>query len=221
MEKNSRFLEFPDLSDLTFSTDNTNRKTLLDAVDSFFPTLSPIVDSTSATAAITSLDRQLMSGKVIIFVTEETRLKASYLYNYVYRECAKLALASTPVSGRRKKRKAILNFITEKMEGGNINSQKKREYRMHRSALCLRYLLQYIDQKVLSRIGITVTHLGSISNEELKALITEAFSAKAAERMIKWLCLTSNGKIPDVLLQGTIYYQEDNEIDGIEPLDPD
>ncbi|GBC09044.1 hypothetical protein RclHR1_08580003 [Rhizophagus clarus] len=128
MEEHVRFLEFPNLPVLTFSADNTNRQILLDAVDGFFPTLSPIVDSDSATAAITSLDHQLMSGKMIIFIAEETRLEASFLYNYVYRECAKLALPSTPVTGRREKRKIILNYITERMGGGNINAQKKREY---------------------------------------------------------------------------------------------
>ncbi|CAB5199813.1 unnamed protein product [Rhizophagus irregularis] len=221
MEEYVQFLEFPNLSDLAFSTGNTNQQIFLDAVDHFFPTLSPIVDSDSATAAITSLDRQLMSGRAIIFAAENTRLEASYLYNYVYRECAKIALASTPVAGRREKRKVILNFIAEKMEGDNTNARKRREYRMHRTALCLRYLLMYIDKKMLSRAGITISHLGSTSNDELKAFITEVFSVRAAERMIKWLHLTSNGRIPDVLLQGTIYYREDDEIDGIEPLDPD
>ncbi|PKY53241.1 hypothetical protein RhiirA4_471341 [Rhizophagus irregularis] len=221
MEEYVRFLDFPNLSDLAFSTGNTNQQIFLDAVDHFFPTLSPIVDSDSATAAITSLDRQLMSGRAIIFAAENTRLEASYLYNYVYRECAKIALASTPVAGRKEKRKVILNFIAEKMEGDNTNARKKREYRMHRTALCLRYLLMYIDKKMLSRAGITISHLGSTSNDELKAFITEVFSVRAAERMIKWLHLTSNGRIPDVLLQGTIYYREDDEIDGIEPLDPD
>ncbi|RGB33706.1 hypothetical protein C1646_669115 [Rhizophagus diaphanus] len=221
MEEYVRFLEFPNLSDLTFSTGNTNRQIFLDAVDHFFPTLSPIVDSDSATAAIISLDRQLMSGRAIIFAAENIRLEASYLYNYVYRECAKIALASTPVAGRREKRKVILNFIAERMEGDNTNTRKRREYRMHRTALCLRYLLLYIDKKILSRAGITISHLGSTSNDELKVFITEIFSARAAERMIKWLHLTSNGRVPDVLLQGTIYYREDDEIDGIEPLDPD
>ncbi|GBC09043.1 hypothetical protein RclHR1_08580002 [Rhizophagus clarus] len=68
---------------------------------------------------------------------------------------------------------------------------------------------------------MTVSHLSSTSNDELKVIITEVFSARAAERMIKWLHLVSNGRIPDVLLQGTIYYQEDDEIDGIESLAPD
>lgn len=66
-----------------------------------------------------------------------------------------------------------------------------------------------------------ISHLGSTSNDELKAFITEVFSVRAAEHIIKWLHLTSNGCIPDVLLQGMIYYQENDEIDGIEPLDPD
>lgn len=66
-----------------------------------------------------------------------------------------------------------------------------------------------------------MSHLGSTSNNELKALITEVFSARAAECMIKWLHLISNGHISDVLLQGMIYYWENDEIDGIEPLDPD
>ncbi|CAG8628480.1 5269_t:CDS:2 [Funneliformis caledonium] len=79
----------------------------------------------------------------------------------------------------------------------------------------------YIDQKVLSRPDITVSHLGSTSNDILKAFITEIFSARAAERMIKWLHLISNGSIPDVLLQGIKYYREDDEIDGIEHIDPD
>ncbi|CAG8726143.1 12750_t:CDS:2 [Rhizophagus irregularis] len=71
------------------------------------------------------------------------------------------------------------------------------------------------------RTGIMISHLGSTSNDELKAFITEVFSMRAAEHIIKWLHLTSNGCIPDVLLQEMIYYQEDDEIDGIESLDPD
>ncbi|CAG8483634.1 7316_t:CDS:2 [Funneliformis mosseae] len=148
--------------------------------------------SCSATAIITSLDRQLMSGKMIIFVADDTRLKASFLYNYEYRENAKLALAFN----QKLDEEQSPNFIIQKMEKDSLNAQKRRE--IPNASVC----------------KLT-------SNDILKAFITEIFSARAAERMIKWLHLISNGSIPDVLLHGTKYYQEDDEIDGIEPINPD
>ncbi|RGB33399.1 hypothetical protein C1646_761756 [Rhizophagus diaphanus] len=142
-----------------------------------------------------------------------------YLYNYVYREYTKLALASTLVAGRREKCKIILNFMVEKMEGIIQMPGKDGSTEIYQTALCLRYLLLYIDKKILLRTGIMIAHLGNTSNDEFKAFSIEVFSVRAAERMIKLLHLTSNGCISDVLLQGMIYYRENDEIDGIEPLD--
>ncbi|RIB02452.1 hypothetical protein C2G38_2227801 [Gigaspora rosea] len=60
--------------------------------------------------------------------------------------------------------KAIINIA--EMESSNHNSRKNREHRLRRAALCIRYLSLYIDMKILSKSGITITHLNSAGKVE-------------------------------------------------------
>ncbi|CAG8644409.1 4712_t:CDS:2, partial [Ambispora gerdemannii] len=49
------------------------------------------------------------------------------------------------------------------------------------------------------------------TNGEWQSFIAEAFSMLADERMAEKLQFTKDGKIPDVLLYGTSYYETSDE----------
>ncbi|KAF0375615.1 hypothetical protein F8M41_012744 [Gigaspora margarita] len=164
--------------------DSNEEQSFIAARNKLFTEIVPITDDNSASAAIIALE----SGKAIIDVAEISRLEAAYMYAYIYRECAKLALTAVPTTGRKEKWKTILNYMLLEWKVQIITPEK-------------------------------TTHLNNAGKVECESFIAEVFSVRAAERMTRWLRLINDGKIPDILLQGTNFYHEDDSCDGIEPLD--